>query len=380
MEAMSPDFEGRLLKVLLCQGVPDRVPMIELAIYSEAKERFLGRPIQGLGDEAEFWAMAGYDTFFFTSGLREITDYAIQDPNKWGRYKPSASQTEAARLARDYASTKLRSQSLTGQANKDKRGWAASKEGMIASQKDFDEFPWPQPIDMDLSVFEEAPSVLPPGMRIIPLSGQVISVVYLMMGFETFFMKMALKDPLIDSMFQRVGEFSLGMIEILLDYNCVGAIAINDDLAGTTNVLINPKHYRRFLFPWYERIARRVHARNLPLIFHSDGNLYPILEDLVKIGFDALHPIDPKAMDIQRVREIIGPSVCLIGNVDLTFPLSTGRSEDVDASVRELIHTMAPHGGYCVSSGNTIPDYIPYENWLALRNATLKYGVYPIQV
>jgi uroporphyrinogen decarboxylase len=115
-------------------------------------------------------------------------------------------------------------------------------------------------------------------------------------------------------------------------------------------------------------------------MLHSDGCLYPILEDLVRIGFDAIHPIEPKAMDIQHVRQIVGPDVCLIGNVDLAFPLGTGTPEDVDVAVRDLIRAMGPSGGYCISSGNSVPEYIPYENWLAMRNAALKYGTYPIEV
>jgi len=85
-------------------------------------------------------------------------------------------------------------------------------------------------------------------------------------------------------------------------------------------------------------------------------------------------------MDIQRVREIVGPNVCLIGNVNLGFPLGTGTPADVEAAVRELIRTMAPNGSYCISSANSIPEYIPYENWLALRNASLEYGHYPIDI
>jgi uroporphyrinogen decarboxylase len=374
-----PDFDNRLRKVLLCQGIPDRIPLVEAGIYTEAKERFLGRPIQNLRGEAEFWAKAGYDSLQVTSGMREIVDAAIHH-GETGQYEAAAGESEAVGAAKAYAIKKLHTQCLTSELDNCERHWAPSHEGVIVTGQDFADFPWPQPADINYTVFEEASNVLPNGMKVIPFSGAIVSTVSLMMGMENFFIQLALGEPLVDEMFQRIGKFQLGVVEILLEFDTVGAIWINDDMGSSNSTLINPKYYRKLLFPWYERIAERVHARNLPLMLHSDGCLYRILEDLVRIGFNAIHPIEPKAMDIQRVRQIVGPGVCLIGNVDLAFPLSLGTPEDVEANVRELICTMGPSGGYCISSGNSVPEYVPYENWLAMRNAALSYGVYPIQV
>jgi uroporphyrinogen decarboxylase len=83
-------------------------------------------------------------------------------------------------------------------------------------------------------------------------------------------------------------------------------------------------------------------------------------------------------MDIEETRRMVGPGICLIGNLPLTFPLGTGTPADVSAATEELVRKMAPGGGYCLSSGNSIPDYIPYENWLAMRDTALMAGVYPI--
>ncbi len=372
-----PDFDNRLRKVLFCEGIPDRVPIVESGIYTAAKERFLGRPIQSLKDEVEFWEKAGYETLQLTSGMREIVDAAIHH-GKTGMYETLEGESQAVRAAKEYSIYKLRSQNLTSELDDGTRRWAPSHEGVIVAEQDFARFPWPQPEDINYTVFEELGSVLPLGMRIIPFSGAIFSTVSLMMGMQNFFTQLALGEPLIDKMFQRIGEFQLGVVEILLEFDTVGAIWVNDDMGSSNSTLVNPKHLRKYVFPWYERIAERVKARDRPLILHSDGCLYPILEDLVRIGFNAIHPIEPKAMDIQRVRKIVGPSVCLIGNVDLAFPLGTGTPADVDAAVRDLIRTMAPDGGYCISSGNSVPEYIPYENWLAMRNAALKYGTYPI--
>ncbi len=379
MKNMYPDFENRLRKVLLCQGAPDRIPLIEGGIYSEIKEKFLGRPIESLEDEADFWEKAGHDAIVIRSGIREITDAAIPQQNQ-SRFQSKAPDTQPVQIAKDFAIDKLKTQKLSSQTGSGTRHWASSKEGIIVNDDDFNNFPWPEPNDLDYSIFEEASRILMKEMKIIPFTGQILSPVYLMMGFENFYLKLALDDPLIEKMFQKIGEFSLKTVEILLEFDCIGAIWINDDMAGATNTLINPDDYRRLNFPWYERIAKLVHAKNLPLILHSDGCIYSILDDLIRIGFDAIHPIEPKAMDIGRVREIVGPDICLIGNVDVDFPLSRGNPDDVSKAVRNLIRTMGPDGGYCISSSNSIPDYVPYDNWLAMRNAAIEYGEYPIRV
>ena len=92
----------------------------------------------------------------------------------------------------------------------------------------------------------------------------------------------------------------------------------------------------------------------------------------------SIHPIEPESMDILQARQIVGSKVCLIGNLSLGFPLGTGTPEDVAKETTALIRKIAPGGGYCFSSGNSIPDYITYENWLSMRNTALKEGVYPI--
>ena len=373
-----PDFEQRLRKVLLCQGTPDRVPLVETGIYTAAKERFLGRPIRGLADEAAFWAAAGYDSFCTTCGLREIIDAAIHHGES-GQYAAAAGESAAVRAAKEFAIARLGGQRLASTLEDGVRHWAPAHAGVIATEADFDAFPWPRPEDINYTVFTEALRVLPAGMKIIPFAGAIVSSISLLMGMENFFMQLACGEPLVAKLFQRVGEFQAAVVDILLEFDSVGAIWINDDMGSSQSTLVAPRYYRQFLFSWYERMAARVHATQRPLILHSDGCLYPILEDLVKIGFNAIHPIEPNAMDIRRVREIVGPNVCLIGNVDLAFPLALGTPSDVDLAVKDLIRTLGPAGGYCVSSGNSIPEYVPYDNWLALREAALKYGRYPIR-
>jgi uroporphyrinogen decarboxylase len=113
-------------------------------------------------------------------------------------------------------------------------------------------------------------------------------------------------------------------------------------------------------------------------MLHSDGKVDAVIEDIIRCGFNALHPIEPLAMDIVEIKHKYGGYVCLIGNIDLEYTLTRGTPEEVENLTRERIKVLAPGGGYCVSSSNSITEYVPLKNFLAMRDAAFQYGKYPI--
>ena len=378
-ELIQPDFRGRLLKAVFCRGEPDRVPLVEAGIDQTVKERFLGRPIQGMAGEATFWAAAGYDFIPLSAGLRTIIDAAIHQESS-GRFE--AAQTDAPRVAaaKRFAVSRLSPQHLTtAKEAGGLRTWAPEGKGFITSLDDLHAFPWPDPAELDDSTLRTIGDVLPQGMGAIPFAGAIFSSVMLMLGVEASMIEMAHESRLFQSLIAQVAEFQLEEVRQLLTIPTTGGIWINDDLGHKTGLLVNPRLLRKYLFPHYRVIRELTAAKGLPLLLHSDGRITEILPDLVDIGFNAIHPVDPNGMDIEETRRTVGPNVCLIGNLSLAHPLGLGTPQEVAAETEALIRKMAPGGGYCLSSGNSIPDYVPYENWLAMRDTALRVGRYPIQ-
>ena len=106
-----------------------------------------------------------------------------------------------------------------------------------------------------------------------------------------------------------------------------------------------------------------------------------LMDDLLDdIGFNALQPIEPKGMDINELKARVGERVCLIGNLDLGYTLTRGTPEEVRAETLTRIREIGPGGGYCVGSSNTVPPYVPFENYKAMVETTLECGRYPIVV
>jgi uroporphyrinogen decarboxylase len=200
--------------------------------------------------------------------------------------------------------------------------------------------------------------------------------VLLSMGWETFSYTLYDDPGLITDMLDMFTDW----IAKTLDHICnlgFDLVWAADDLAYKGGPLFSPKVFREIFLPRLSKVARKI---KLPWIFHSDGNLMPIMDDLLSLGMNGLHPIEPGAMDIAEVKRRYGSRLCLVGNIDLRYTLTRGTPEETEAEVRDRIREIAPGGGYIVSSANDIPSYCKPENLLAMSQAIRKYGMYPIRL
>ncbi len=348
-----PDFSR--FQAALYRQEPDRVPLAELLVDRDVQEAFMGRPIQSLLEDIEFWEKAGYDFYPVGIGLLkpgEIVEAAYQvGEAQYGLYQ-----------------------------EKNVRRWAMEHEGVIMNTEDFESFPWLRAEDFDLSILDQAAALLPVGMRIVIDLGKIFTPVWMLMGFESFCFALHQDRELVERLFQRVGEIQYGIAERALRHPMVGALWMPDDIAYKTGLMVHPDIFREHLFPWYAEIGKLAKARDIPYIYHSDGNVWEVMDDIVAAGFDAFHPIEPGTMDIYEVKEQYGDRLALIGNIDLRSTLTLGTPADVREEVRERIQRLAPGGGYIVSSSNSVPEYVPLANYVAMLEATYEYGRYPIGV
>jgi uroporphyrinogen decarboxylase len=156
------------------------------------------------------------------------------------------------------------------------------------------------------------------------------------------------------------------------------AVLFGSDLAFNTNTLMSPAQFDEFIAPYLKELVDIVHEKGKKAIKHSDGNIWPILDSLIDIGFDGIHPVQPQCMDLKEVKGHCGDRVCLLGNIDCIDLLPSGTEAEVEQAVKYAINIAAPGGGYILSSSNSIhPDCKP-ENYIAMVKAVHKYGTYPI--
>ena len=194
------------------------------------------------------------------------------------------------------------------------------------------------------------------------------------MGLDNLSYAMFDNPKLVHEVHSRFSEWSAQVVEYLneMDFDFFWA---NDDIADNKAPWFSPSMFREFFLPHMKVVTDAIKK---PWIYHSDGNLFPIMDDLLSLGMNGIHPIQPGPMDLEKMKHEYGGRVCLVGNIDLDYTLTLGTPKEVDTEVKERIRVAAPGGGYIVSSANSLADYVKSENALAMAKAVKKYGKYPI--
>lgn len=195
--------------------------------------------------------------------------------------------------------------------------------------------------------------------------------VVLGMGFENFAISIYTQPYLVLEMLDLYCNWQAKVVKNLCELD-LDFLWTTDDIAFKTSTYISPDDIRKFLMPHYKKVADNF---SKPWIYHSDGMLYDVLDDLVTLGMNGIHPIEPLAMDIKLLKEKYGGHIVFCGNIDVD-KLSTGTPEEIDALVKNAIEDAAHDGGYICGSSNSITQYCNPANVEAMSKAILKYGKY----
>jgi len=346
---------GRFVRTILGQEHPDRPPLFEYLVDNERILRpvvtaMLGRswivPGEDRASQAAyldnfiaFWYHLGYDVIKFERSL------------PWTLTGVSAPDT------------------ATGGATE--RGWADEHHGMIRSWADFERYPWPSLAQMDFFPFEYLSQHLPEGMGLFfSHAGGPLEVVTRLMSYEGLALALHDEPQLVQAVVERVGELMAQMYVHLLQLPNVLGLFPGDDMGFRTATLISPKALRAYTLPWHRRFARMAHERGLIYCLHSCGNLATIMEDLIEnVRIDAKHSFEDVIMPVEIFQARYGDRIGVIGGLDVDL-LARGSPEHVRSRARQLITVCGGRGRYVLGSGNSIPNYIPVENYLAMVDET----------
>jgi len=156
---------------------------------------------------------------------------------------------------------------------------------------------------------------------------------------------------------------------------------IGDDVAYKGTTMFSPAFLRETFIPMLARTIEPLRNAGISVIFHSDGNVMSILDDMIEAGINGLNPIEPIAgMDIAYLKRRYGKNLVLVGNVDCSQVLPLGTVEDVIEATKECIRVASPGGGHFIGSSSEITPSTPVENILAFYRTVHEYGRYPIRI
>jgi len=153
--------------------------------------------------------------------------------------------------------------------------------------------------------------------------------------------------------------------------------ALCADYCFNKGPFLSPPMFREFVTPYLTRLVQGYRDLGAYVIKHTDGDIMPILEDLIEGEPHALHSIDPQAgVDIKEVKQRIGDHVCLIGNVNCGL-MQTGTPEQVVQSAEYALEHGMPGGGYVFSTSNCVFAGLPLERYLLILEVWKEKGWYP---
>jgi len=251
------------------------------------------------------------------------------------------------------------------------------KDGKIKSWEDLDQLQLPDP---------SSETFLAPARRFLEAAGDYatvctsrigISPTYLAMGMEHFFYCLYDDPALINELLQRYTDFAVAVAEQAAQLG-FDMFWTSDDIAFRTGPLFSPKMFRELMLPHIRRVADRIREAGIAWAYHSDGNLTPLMEDLLALGIHVLNPIEAACMDIRDVKKRYGDRVILCGNVDVDL-LTAGTPEQVREVTLGLLRDVAPGGGYILASGNSVTSYCSVDCVRTMCDTVYEFGHYPIQ-
>ena len=248
--------------------------------------------------------------------------------------------------------------------------------------------PWPEPNDpgytRGLRERVEAMRGETDYALVLNLSLWVLQCSQNVRGYEDWFMDLARNPDLIEVMADCLTESMLGPIETVTDAvgDLVDVISVSDDIGHQDRLCMSPETYRRVFKPRHARMMDAIKSRSdAPVMWHTCGSVYDILEDLIEIGVDSLNPVQTSAarMDPVQLKQNFGDRLSFWGGIDTMHILNRGDSEDVRREVRAKTAALAPGGGYILNPIHNVQPDVPVSNLLAMLDAALEFGWYPIE-
>lgn len=147
-----------------------------------------------------------------------------------------------------------------------------------------------------------------------------------------------------------------------------------DDLAYVKGPFFSPKIYREVVQPAHRRACDFAHDRGAYAMLHTDGNIWPLLPDIVDAGVDALNPLEQKAgMDVARLKAEYGDRLVFEGGIDAR---AMSQPEAIEAEVRETLTVAKESGGYCYHSDHSVPSDVSFGDYCKVIALVKHYGRY----
>lgn len=344
-----------LLAVIRRTAFPKRVHHIELFLDEEIRQQLCKRfgldtnsdkSFSPLQREIKLHSFLGYDAFRIPLAVKGVFSIGLL----------SAEDTTAI-----------------AEQSRRIRQWNDEHSGPIQSWEDFEKYQWPKVKDINFGPLEWLSKNLPANMGCYDLTGHILEVASMLLGYESLCFKLYDEPDLVDAVFEKVGKFYVEYTGALCDFDCVKLIWGSDDLGFRTSTLISAKLLRQKVLCWHKRCAQVAHEKGRPYLLHSCGQIEEIMDDLIDdVGIDGRHSFEDVIMPVTEAKKKYGSRIAILGGIDVDF-LCRADEKAIRSRVRETLEICMADGGYCLGTGNTVANYIPLDNYLVMLDEGRKF-------
>jgi len=249
-------------------------------------------------------------------------------------------------------------------------GWSTETEGYwpvyspLAEIDDLDRWTWPDPT---------APYLLDTAERIIEQDGgrhflapnfgfALFERAWSLRGYEKLNIDLALNPGFVSELLERITEIQIALARRYLKLGVDGGY-FGDDYGAQKGMLFSPRTWRELFKPRLKRLFDVFRLEGLPVILHSDGDIAPILPDLVEIGLSVLNPVQPEVLDFQWLKDNFGQRLAFYGGISTQSALPFGTPAGVRSAARHAMQMLASGGtGLVLAPSHRLTADIPVPN------------------
>lgn len=255
----------------------------------------------------------------------------------------------------------------------------AGKDGCIKTYQDFERYPWDEIPQRFFDAYGEKYRMLaetcPQGMKAVGGVGNgIFEAVQDIVGFEELCYILVDDPELFEGLFAKMGQLLTTIwqkfAQEYADAYCV--LRMGDDLGFRQQTLLPPDLLRTHVLPHYKRIVAISHAAQRPFLLHSCGCIFDIMDDIIATGINAKHSNEDQIAPFNVWVERYGDKIGNFGGID-TDVVCRGTETEIRQYVHNVLNQVQGCGGIAFGSGNSIPNYVPPQNFITMTNAVLDW-------
>jgi len=184
-------------------------------------------------------------------------------------------------------------------------------------------------------------------------------------GFENFMMDMASGEAFAGELLDHALEYSLALTAAIPEG--VDGVRVGEDWGLQKGLITGAALWRRYLKPRLNILYNAIRARGLKLFIHTCGDNTELFPDIIELGVEVVHPIQPEAMDVVMLQREYGKDISMYGGIGTQSTLVYGTPADVVAEANARLETFRD-GGYILGPAGAISTDAKMENVIALTD------------